>query len=135
MECKVGDLIGAECAKETEPYIVCEVVSPFAKWKGRDGKSWMGRIVDGDEYITCRKYQQDSELRYTKCGGEKADFYLLATDVRMIFKKAIEVKQFERARRETAKVAAAAQQRNVQLDSDEMDTLKLRVWIRSRHGD
>ena len=58
MECIVGDLIGAECANKTEPYVVCQVTKAFSKWTGEDGHSWMGLIKEGDEYLTCHNFQK-----------------------------------------------------------------------------
>lgn len=125
---KPGDLIGAECANDTEPYIVCEVVRGFDTWTGEDGKSWMGKITAGDEYIVCNKYEKrGADCLYTEM---KKEFYLLATDTRIIFHNH---KKIERKRETSARSSKGASDvKMYMLDSDELQTLKCRVYMRSR---
>jgi hypothetical protein len=131
LECKEGDLIGAECAMDTEPFIVCDVIGTFKKWTGESGRSWMGEIRDGDEYLTCRKWQKRSGTIYMQCSqGTKANFYLLADDVRIVFTKHAMVVPPARARRSTA--ATPAPPPSCQLDEGELATLEARVYVASR---
>ena len=129
LQCQVGDLIGGECANKTDPYIVCSVVKRHAAWEGPPGRSWMGQIKEGDEYITCRKWQKQSETRYIQCQEARAEFYLLAEDVRIIFRKHEAVQVVSRSRR-------GANPRTgppiCQLDSDELTLLQNRVFIYQR---
>lgn len=124
---KVGDLIGAECANDTEPYIVCEVTQALQTWQGVDGWSWMGAIKAGDEYLTCVKYQ--------KRGGEKMytetdrSFYLLAGDCRIIFEEHQEVARARSSNRSTTQTTKA---KMYMVDATEMDKLKNRVYSIAR---
>ena len=127
MECVVGDLIGAECANKTEPYIVCQVTKAFSKWAGGNGHSWMGLIKEGDEYLTCRKYQKRTDTSYLECPDETALFYLLAEDVRVLFRKHKEVQPVQRNRRGSAVLAKAPLR--FELDVSELELLKNRVYM------
>ena len=129
-ECKPGDLIGAECTNETEPYIISEVVKPLGCWSGPNGRSWMGQIKCNDQFLTCRKYQRRTDSNYMQCEEENAVYYLLAGDVRIIFSKHKEIKPIERARRRSAAIANAPM--SYELDNDELELLNNRVYIPSR---
>ena len=126
LQCEAGQLIGGECANKTEPYIVCSVVKPYAVWEGAPGRSWMGQIKEGDEYVTCRKWQRQSDTRYLQCQGARAEFYLLAEDVRIIFRKHEVVQPVSRPRREVNPLTVPP---TCQLDSDELAVLQNRVFI------
>ena len=129
-KCKPGDLIGAECANKTEPYIISEVVKPLGCWSGPNGRSWMGQIKCNDQFLTCRKYQRRADSNYMQCEEENAVYYLLAGDVRIIFSKHKEIKPIERARRKSAAIANAPI--SYELDNDELELLNNRVYIPSR---
>ena len=88
--------------------------------------SWMGVIKEGDEYLTCRKYQRRTEATYMQCEGEKALYYLLAGDVRIIFTQHKEIIPVSRPRR------GGANSKNpviYQLNCNELEVLKNRVYI------
>jgi len=127
MECVVGDLIGAECANKTEPYVVCQVAKAFSKWKGENGRSWMGVVKEGDEYLTCRKYQKRTDTSYLECPDDTALFYLLAEDVRVLFRKHKEVHQVQRSRR--GSTVPTKTPVRFELDVSELELLKNRVYM------
>ena len=126
---KPGDLIGAECVNDTEPFIVCEVVKGFAVWKGEPSRSWMGMIKADDEYITCKKYERrNSESLYAEIDKQ---FYLLAGDTRIIFQKHRQIERERSSKRHKGVVAAKI----YLLDDGELEMLKNRVYIRNRDGE
>ena len=126
-EARQGDLIGAECANDTEPYVICEVLRELKVWTGAPGRSWMGTIKDGDEYLTLKKYERrKSDVLYAETDRE---FYLLAADCHIIFRNHSEMqraRQSQRSAHGAVKLYVLAQ--------DEIDILKNRVYIRHRDG-
>ena len=91
----------------------------------------MGWIKAGDEYVTCRKCQRQSDARYVQVTGKEAIFYLSASVVRIIFQKHGTAKPMERPRRGSAS-AGPCGPITYQLDTRELETLKHRVWIKAR---
>jgi len=87
----------------------------------------MGLIKEGDEYLTCRKYQKRTDTSYLECPDETALFYLLAGDVRVLFRKHKEVQPVQRNRR-GGNVLAKAPLR-FELDVSELELLKNRVYM------
>ena len=128
-ECVVGDLIGAECANKTEPCIVCQVTKAFSKWTGGNGNSWMGLIKEGDEYLTCCKYQKQTDTSYLECPDETALFYLLAGDVRVLFRKHKEVQPVQHNHRGSAVLAKAPLRFELDVSELELLNLKNRVYM------
>jgi len=133
LACALGDLIGAECADDMEPYIVCRVTGTLSIWQGAAASSWMGEIKANDEYFTCLKFQKQSELKYV---ATKEAFYLLATDVRVRvrvrFENHKEVKGAVCGR--STRTRPATTPATFELNQRELDTLKLRVYITARDG-
>ena len=75
-----GMFVGSENTQEKEPYIISIAMSSEKRWTGPPGKSWMGRIVEGDLYIEARKLHKASAFVYTETD---IIFYLNSEDVRI----------------------------------------------------
>jgi len=121
---KPGDLIGAECANSTEPFIVAEVMKGLAVWEGEPGRSWMGEIKEGLKYLTLRKYEKRGDSKYSELKHEAAVFYLIAEDLRIVFDKHKAIRK--------ERTSSRVQQQEVKIfdmDADEMETLQFRVYM------
>lgn len=122
---KEGDLIGAECANTTEPYIVARVTKALHKLGQVFKCPWMGTYEPNTPLLNCVKYEKrNSDGMYAEM--HKRSFTLAAEDLRIVFKEHTEV-QPQRASGRNAQARVPI----VKLSRCELDTLRLRVHIAS----
>jgi hypothetical protein len=117
-------MVGSECSKESEPYIISVALSSQQVWEGPDDWSWMGTIVAGEKFIHARKLRRGgAENMYVETDQ---DYYLMCEDVRLPNMQHKEVPV-----RRSARQLAAPANKTFEFDLEEIETLQLRCWRRA----
>ena len=119
-----GDVLGAECSSEQEPFILVKAVSGRYEWQGRDEYTWMGWVRAGDWVVDTVKFEKYGNGEAFWSLQHKKRFPIFEEDLRSIITGYEDIES-----RKSVRITGAPAPLRIEVTEAELNTLKERVLL------